>query len=232
MHLQVHKSEKEGYNWALSQGFNTDGVMSFRYGYVEMRAKIPFRRGAWPSFWCTSTECLRSVDWVSEIDIFEIFSSDRHVVANLHKWAKGKHCMLPYGEGSLTRAYTFENYENLNNEYHIYAMEWDKDFLRFFVDGTEYCTVPISEKEGNFSPDVVDGVGGFHDPHCLIINNEVFSEKSDWLPEGGCLTDEDEMPIDYWIDYVRLYQNPETEDLFLKDDIQKAKKEKEIANKK
>ena len=227
MHLQVHKSEKEGYNWALTQGFNTLETMAFRYGYVEMRAKIPFRHGAWPSFWCTANPWLRKSEWGCEIDIFEIFSSDRRVVANLHKWGSGKHTMLPGGEGSITRAYTFENYENLNNEYHLYAMEWDKDFMKFYVDGTLYCTVPISGEKANFGADVIDGIDGFHDPERLIINNEIFSEKSRWAPEGTRLTEEDEMPIDYWIDYIRLYQDPATEDLYLKDDIAAAKAAKE-----
>ena len=86
--------------------------------------------------------------------------------------------------------------------------------------------MPLSSEKANFGADVIDGIDGFHDPERLIINNEIFSEKSKWLPEGWALTDEDEMPIDYWIDYIRLYQNPETEDLYLKDDIAKAKAEK------
>jgi hypothetical protein len=106
-------------------------------------------------------------------------------------------------------------------------MEWDKDFMKFFVDDNLYCTVPISGEKANFGADVLDGIDGFHDPERLIINNEIFSEKSGWAPEGSRLTDEDEMPIDYWIDYIRLYQNPATEDLYLKDAIQKAKAEKE-----
>lgn len=233
MHLQVHKSEKEGFNWSLSQGFNTLETMAFRYGYVEMRANIPFRHGAWPSFWCTANPWLRKSEWGCEIDIFEIFSSDRNVVANLHKWGGGKHCMLPGGEGSISRAYTFENYENLNNEYHLYAMEWDKDFMKFYVDDNLYCTVPISGEKANFGADIIDGIDGFHDPERLIINNEIFSEFSKWKPEGWALTEEDEkdMPIDYWIDYVRLYQDPATEDLYLKEDIAKAKAAKEAENK-
>lgn len=234
MLLQVHKSEKEGYNWSLSEGLNTLKTMAFRYGYVEMRAKIPYRHGAWPSFWCTSTPWLRKADWMCEIDIFEIFSSDRHVVANTHKWGlgTGKHCALPGGEGSLTRAYTFENYENLNDEYHIYALEWDKDFMKFYVDDTVFCTVPISGEKANYEPEVIDGIQGFHDPERLIINNEIFSDKSGWKPKDSALTDEDELPINYWIDYVRLYQDPATEDLYLKDDILKAKAEKEAESKK
>ena len=226
MHLQVHKSDKEGCNWKLSQGFNTLNTMLFRYGYVEMRAKIPFRHGAWPSFWCTSNSPFKKASWISEIDIFEIFSSDRNVVANLHKWGGGKHCMLPGGEGSISRAYTFEKYENLNNEYHLYAMEWDEEEMKFFVDDVLFCTVPISAEKGNFGSDVIDGVEGFHDPHRLIINNEIFSEHSTWKPQGSALTEEEEkdMPIDYYIDYIRLYQNPEKERVYLKDEIAAAKK--------
>ncbi len=219
MHFQVHKSEKEGCNWSLSQGFNTLETMAFRYGYAEMRAKVPFRHGAWPSFWCTSTPCLRKAKWGCEIDIFEVFSSDRQLSSALHKWGERTHCSVGGGR------YVFENYEDLNNEYHLYAMEWDPAEIKFYVDDELYGTVPISGEEANFSPEVIDGMEGFHDPVRLIINNEIFSEKSVFSPEGARLTEEDgkDMPIDYWIDYIRLYQNPATEALYLKDEIAAAK---------
>ncbi len=232
MHLQVHKSEKEGFNWSLAQGFNTKDTMAFCYGYVEMRAKIPFRHGAWPSFWCTSNHDLRKAPFGCEIDIFEVFSSENTLSSALHKWGIDNggvrgHCSIGAGR------YIFENFENLNDEYHLYAMEWDKDHIRMFVDGNLYSDTPISGDEANFKADVLDGMETFHEPVRLIINDEIFSEKSVFAPEGSRLTEEDakDMPIDYWIDYIRLYQNPATERIWLKDEIAAAKAAKEAENK-
>jgi len=51
-----------------SCGVATHETMGFRYGYMEMRAWVPFRHGAWPSWWMTATSGLRKCDWMSEID--------------------------------------------------------------------------------------------------------------------------------------------------------------------
>lgn len=224
-HLQVWRSEKEDANFALSEGFCTMDTMNFKYGYLEMRACVPFRHGAWPSFWMKSNTPFAKCAWMCETDIFEVFSSDRNAVCNLHKWGYGKHCMLPGGEGSISRAYTFKKYENLNNEYHVYGFEWDEKEMNFYVDGEKYSTFPIDPVKGNFYPEVIDGTTGFHDFQYIIYNNEIFSEGSGWKPEGTALTDEDEMPIDYFIDYVRLYQK-EGEEIKLKDEIAAANAEK------
>jgi hypothetical protein len=112
-------------------------------------------------------------------------------------------------------------------------MDWGKEEIKFLVDGEVYFSYPIVGEKANFGADIHDGIDGFHDFHRLIINNEIFSEKTGWAPEGGRLTEEDAatMPIDYWVDYVRLYQDPETEKILLKEDLEKAKAAHEAKNK-
>ena len=225
--MQVHRSDKEGINYSLPEGFCTDKTMNFKYGYAEMRAKLPYRHGAWPSFWMKSNTPFMKAPYMSEVDIFEVFSSDRNAVANLHRWGGGKHCMLRGGEGSLTRAYTFEKYENLNDEYHIYGFEWNEKMMAFYVDDVKYAEFPIDETGADqyWPEDVFPGdMTGFHDFHYLIMNNEIFSPGSGWKPEGCVLTEDDPMPINYYIDWVRLYQDPKTEEIKLMDEIAQASK--------
>ena len=216
VHMQVWRSDKEGLNYSLPEGLTTWGTMNYKYGYLEMRAKIPFRHGAWPSFWEQSCTVFQTTPWMSEIDIFEVFSNEKTLASALHKWGYKTHCSV--GGGS----YTFEEYENLNDEYHIYALEWDPQEIKFYVDDNLYGTVPIDPVNGNFKHEIIDGTSGFHDFHFVIMNNEIFSPESTWKPEGWALTDEDEMPIDYYIDWIRLYQNPEKEELKLKPEIDEA----------
>lgn len=219
LHMQVHKSTLPDKAYALCQGVTTMQTMNFKYGYVEMCGKLPFRHGAWPSFWMKTNTPFATADYMAEIDIFEVFSSDRSVVSNLHKWAGGgRHVMLPGGEGSLTRAYSFEKFENLNNEYHVYGFEWDEHYMSFYVDDEMYTRFPIDES-GEFGEHSIAGMAGFHDFAYIIFNNEIFTEGRSWKPEGKILTDEDEMPIDYYIDYVRFYQNPEKEFVKFGDEI-------------
>ena len=94
-----------------------------------MRARVPFVRGAWPSFWSSSYGSLGPDgkqriytidDYSIEIDIFEVFSSTDTLAPNIHKW---------YGDGNHTmwndenEKYTFDS-ADLNNEYHLYGFEW------------------------------------------------------------------------------------------------------------
>ena len=46
-----------------------------------------------------------------------------------------------------------------------------------------------------------------------------------WKPEGRVLDENDEMPIDYYIDYVRFYQNPQREEVKFADEIRAKKAE-------
>ncbi len=225
LHMQVHRSSLPDKSYALSEGLTTMETMNFKYGYVEMKGKLPFRHGAWPSFWMKSNTPFKKAPYMAEIDIFEVFSSDRNVVSNLHKWVTSElHVMLPGGEGSLKRAYTFENYENLNNEYHTYGFEWDEKYMSFYVDDEMYTRFPIDES-GEFGEDRIAGMEGFHDFAYIIFNNEIFSPGRSWKPEGRVLDENDEMPIDYYIDYVRFYQNPEKEEIKLGDEIAAKKAE-------
>ena len=174
LHMIAHYEEGDPTRpYRLSEALSTKGRMLFRYGYVEMRAKIPYRFGAWPSFWMQSVTPYSRADWFSEIDIYEIFSSPHTASSALHKWGRKKdgtpgfaHCSRAVGE------YRFQDYKALNDEYHVYGLAWDEQKLSFYVDDTLYATIFIDAARGNFGADVVDGVEGFHDFHFLLMNNE------------------------------------------------------------
>jgi len=209
--LHVRPATEPGKRCILSRGIATHETMGFRYGYLEMRAKVPFRHGAWPSFWMQATPALKKCPWMSEIDIFEVFSSKGTVVANLHKWGwdaaakKSVHVMLPGGEGQdrEDRGYSFPDCAKLNDAFHVYGFEWTAKAMSFFVDGMRYCTVPIDEAHDYAK--TLPGMAGHHDFHSIIFNNEVFTPGHGWMPKDSELKPED-LPIDYEIDWIRLYQ--------------------------
>lgn len=229
MHMQLHKCDEEGKPYSLSEGFTTSDTMNFRYGRIEMCAKLPFRHGAWPSFWMQSVTPFAKATYLAEIDILEVFSSENSLASALHKWSDGMHSANAVSlDGGTT--YTFENYENLNNEYHVYALEWNEDTVSFFVDDIRFASYYIDMKDPahDFDPVAMPGMQGFHDPAFIIMNNEFFSMGGSWCPgEEIALNDNDEMPVDYFIDWVRLYQNPDTDVIYLKDEIAAAKAAKE-----
>ena len=206
LHLLVVPSGNPAKPQMLSLGVTTHNTMGFKYGYLELRARVPFRHGAWPSFWMTSTPQYRKSELDGEIDIFEVFSSTNMVVYNLHKWTRDyKRVMLPNGEGHPSRSYTFPNAAKLDEEFHVYGFEWTPMEMSFWIDGNKYASCPIDEAH-DFSPSRYPGMDCFHDFHSIIFNNEIFTPGVKWCPQTFHVTDEDKLPIEYWIDWVRLWQ--------------------------
>ena len=224
LHMEVTKNEGK---ISTANSLTTKNTMLFRYGYVEMRAKIPFCRGAWPSFWMKGdTRFSRSVEnrnnWFSEIDIFENFSKIDTVSPNIHRWGKingeESHEMLPPEVKGKAKNFKFESHQIAANEFHTYGMLWQKDKISFFVDDNMYFSADIDEN-CYLCNDSRNDTWGFHDPHYLIINNEVFTRDLSWYPENSDITAEDDFDINYYVDYVRLYQSGDDEILYLPPEI-------------
>ncbi len=211
LHMQIHKSSKSGKTYSMASGVATTNTMLFKYGYLEMRAKVPFRKGAWPSFWCTSKTPLQEAKDRMEVDIFEVWSSTDRLSANLHKWSTDgtKHVAIPSGGNWPNLTYIFKNPANLNNEYHTYGFEWDKKTMSFYVDDFRFATINIASESANFGAGkgYLPEMDMFQDWLRVIINNECFGQGDPYATSTNVLTDSDTMPIDYYIDYVRLYQN-------------------------
>ena len=228
VHMLTRLSGDDEKPFILPEGLITNKTMLFKYGYVEMRGRIPYRHGAWPSFWMQSATPFSKADYFSEIDIFEIFSSPHTVSTGMHKWGKNGHSGLSLDtveRKDLPWQYTFENYENLNNEYHTYGLEWDDKFLSFYVDDHKFASFPIDEAN-DFDTELNPGMQGFHDFSYIIFNNEFYSRKGGWVVDGWNIQVGEEMPIHYYIDYVRLYQK-DGEEIKYGPEIQEAQKNKD-----
>lgn len=87
--------------YASSGDTNTQGVMEFRNGYIEFRARLPYRRGAFPALWTMSNNNnkdlpnynyddgygqISNVFWIIEFDLFEAFADTDHFTTTIHKW--------------------------------------------------------------------------------------------------------------------------------------------------
>ena len=210
LHLLVVPSGDPAKPYMLARGVSTRDRMAFRYGYLEMRARVPFRHGAWPSFWMNVQPEMQKAEWMSEVDIFEVFSSTNEVAANLHKWGpwkkdeKRKHFQLESVRG-VKRTYIFADPSKLNDEFHVYGFEWTPEKMSFYVDGAKFATFPIDEAH-DYCPQEGLGMAGHHDFHNIHINNEIFTPGHGWCPEAMRITEADKLPIEYWVDWVRLWQ--------------------------
>ena len=196
--------------YSVNYSVTTFKTMSFVYGYVEMRARVPFKHGAWPSFWMVTTDALGSTkgrEYETEVDIFEVFSNTVTAVPNIHKWYKngenkGLHNQFNGFEGKQSARYVFKDNKTAC-DWHVYGFEWTAQRMTMFVDGEAYMTYDLS-----YNFDHKSDMGGFHQPMYLILNNHLFTENLYWVPSADQIVKPEDLPSVYEIDYIRLYQQP------------------------
>lgn len=170
-----------------SASLTTEGKASWTHGRIEVRAKLPAGRGAWPAIWMLGTNH-RAVGWpvCGEIDIMEFVGFNPGVVhANVHtrkyNHTKGN------GKGSILKL------PDASDAFHNYVLEWSGDRLEFFVDDRKYFTYE-NEKGGADS-------WPFDQPQYLLLNLAIGGA---WGGQKGI--DDASFPQRYYIDYVRVYQ--------------------------
>ena len=170
-----------------SAGLVTRKKFTFRYGCVEMRAKLPAGQGVWPALWTGGTDFSQG-RWPAsgEIDIFEFCKNKQgayQLSAAVHwKDKNGRHRQA--SKKISDRKFT--------DDFHIFALEWDPEKLVFYFDGEPFFTFKTEQcSNGDFN--------AFRAPHFLLLN----------LAIGGTLggkVDKSILPARYIIDYVRVYQ--------------------------
>lgn len=204
--------------YGVPASVHTQGKMEFRYGYAEIYARVPFKLGVWPSFWATGDTKLggrKYFDYTVEVDMFEIFGNVNTVVPNIHKWYKNYDYNTIHNQTSDSvkghtqfsgkkTSYVFSDYSNLSNEFHLYGFEWTPTEISMYVDGVKFMTFDILK-----SYDLYDDMKGFQDPLFLIFNNHVFTPEYSFQPSLITGREKENLPADYEIDWLRVYQNKE-----------------------
>ena len=106
-----------------------------RYGQYEWVARMPNRKGAWPALWLLGVN-----GWPPEIDVYEGFGYSKDwnfatdISANIHGG--------PRNNGSFDRpmrvkAPAVYKLSGFDSSYHSYAVDIQKDYITWFVDGIE-----------------------------------------------------------------------------------------------
>jgi beta-glucanase (GH16 family) len=162
----------------------TQGLKAFRYGLIEASIKIPGGRGIWPACWLLGTD-MDHVGWpgCGEIDIMENFGIDpARVQGNVHG---------PGFSGGDGISSALDAGTPLSDDFHAYAIRWEPDRIRWYLDQTCYHTVTTADLRGH--PWLFD-----HDFY-LLLNVAVGGIAS--VPPDSSTT----FPQTMLVDYVRVY---------------------------
>jgi beta-glucanase (GH16 family) len=163
------------------------GKGDWTYGRVEVRARLPQGRGSWPAIWMLATTPgkLRWPD-DGELDIMEHVGFDPGVIHGSAHTRRYNHVMRTQKTGTVT-------VPDAMRAFHVYAIEWDRDRVRWLVDDREYYT---------FTNEHTDhGAWPFDGPFHLILNVAVGGA---WGGQKG--VDDSALPMRMDVDYVRIYQ--------------------------
>lgn len=183
--IETRKDDFEGHA-ITSASLHTRKKASWRYGRIEVRAKLPTGKGMWPAIWMLGINPPHRWPACGEIDIMENVGFDPLTIhANIH--TKAYNHVLGTNKGNRVKV------TDPSRHFHVYAIEWFEDHIDFFVDKTKYFTFR-NEGEGN-------DVWPFDKPHYLILNA---AYGGSWGGQKG--TDDTILPQKYLIDYVRVYQ--------------------------
>jgi beta-glucanase (GH16 family) len=160
---------------------------AFKYGKVEVRAKIDAQPGLWPAIWTLGI----AGEWPSngEVDIMEYYEEKilaNYAYANKEKWQA-------IWDGASKKVEDFGG-QKWANEFHIWTLEWDENKMKIFVDGELLNDIDL-----NTTINKSDGKNPFRQPHYLLLNLALGGNR------GGSL-ENTQLPSKYMVDYVRIYQ--------------------------
>ena len=189
--LEAHKETFTGSDGIprayTSARLKTLGKASWQFGRVEARLKLPRGRGLWPAFWMLGTN-FTSIGWraCGEIDIME------HIGREPAKVYGTVHGLGYSGGDGIGGSLTVSNNVSLTNDFHLFAIEWETNRIRWFMDNRLYFTVTPASLPGG-TQWVFD-----HD-HFLLLNVAV---GGNWpgIPDAST-----SFPQRMEVDYVRVY---------------------------
>ncbi len=185
----IIETKKENYSGAAytSARLVTKNKGDWKYGRIEIKAKLPAGKGLWPAIWMLPTNWVYG-GWPNsgEIDIMEnVGYLPDSVFSAIHTGA--------YNGMKGTQRVNGQLRKDLYNAFHVYAMEWTAEEIIFLIDGVKFHSFK-NERSGTQA-------WPFDQEFHLLLNIAV---GGNWGGKHG--VDDKLFPQQLQVDYVRVYQ--------------------------
>lgn len=189
----------------------TRGLHAWRYGRIEVRAKVPPGQGTWPAVWMMPADDVYGRWPLSgEIDILEAVNIG----------AKCKVCDGDKGENRTISALHFGDLAPKNrfidsrtalpdlalpsDDFHVFSVEWGEGLIRFLVDDRVHLTVTADQWDTGSPLAKGNPAAPFDQPFYVMAN----------LAVGGRLSEQNNakrlagksFPAQFAIDWIRVYR--------------------------
>lgn len=184
--IEARQEAYSGYNYTSARMI-TKNKKTFKYGRVDIRAKLPKTKGIWPALWMLGNN-IDAVSWPAcgEIDILELLGQEPNKMYGTLHW----------GANFATHQYMTESYTlpagSFYDQFHVFSMEWKANSIQLYVDDLLFYTATDDEITGGTYP--------FNNLFFFIFNIAV---GGNWpgSPDGST-----EFPQRMFVDYVRVFQ--------------------------
>lgn len=179
LRITAISEDYEGADYTSAR-IKTKGLYEFKYGKVEARIKLPKGQGLWPAFWMLGAN-IDEVSWpkCGEIDIMEHVNNSFYIHGTYH-----------YDNWGHT--YSGEDKAAEVEEFQVYAIEWDEQKIKWYLNDVLYFTANIEDGFGSTEE--------FHEPFFLLLN---MATGGYW---PGYPDETTAFPASMFVDYVRVYQ--------------------------
>jgi beta-glucanase (GH16 family) len=154
-----------------------------KYGYYEIRCKLPTQPGWWAAFWIQSPTIGSTLDPGQsgvEIDIMENFTRDGEISHNIH-WNG-------YGKDHKSKGSGPVRQPGLAEGYHTFGVDWNAKEYVFYTDGKVTWRVagPVSHRE-----------------EFILVSTECMGYRQTERP--AAVLQKAKMPDQFVVDYVRVF---------------------------
>lgn len=173
----------------------------FKYGTMIVRAKIPISQGAWPAIWSVGNWW----EWPlnGEIDMLEFYKEKIH--ANVC-WGGDWRWTGTWNSANKPITHFTNSDPAWSDKYHIWRMDWDSKYIRIYLDGElmNETDLALTFNKGDNGA----GEGGYQNPYSndyagfgqrMMLNLAIGGINARPINEAA-------FPLEYKIDYIRIYQ--------------------------
>ena len=184
--IEARKEVVSGFNYTSAR-LTTQNKKTFKFGRIDIRAKLPVSKGMWPALWMLGNN-ISAAGWPAcgETDIMELIGTYPSRITGTAHWknaagahdSKGANFNLSSG--------------NFSQQFHVFSLIWKKDQMQWLIDDQVYFTLTVTDAGAANYP--------FNAEQFFIFNVAV---GGNWPgpPDTSTI-----FPQRMFVDYVRVFQ--------------------------
>jgi beta-glucanase (GH16 family) len=184
--IEARKETMDNFNYTSAR-LTTQGKKTFKFGRIDIRAKLPAGKGIWPALWMLGSN-ISSAGWpgCGEIDIMELIGTYPSRVTGTMHW-KG----TSGGDATIGGNYNLVA-GDFSQLFHVFSLVWAQDKIKWYVDDKLYLSGSSADTGNAYYP--------FNADQFFIFNVAV---GGNWPGTPDPTTT---FPQRMFADYIRVFQ--------------------------